>query len=49
MPVCTAFSGSPAENVDYIHLINVSQAVRKLDVELPDGNKLFGGAKQLEA
>ena len=30
-----------AGNVDYIHLINVSQAVRKLDVELPDGAKLF--------
>ena len=31
-----------AGNVDYIHLINVSQAVRKLDVELPDGAKIFG-------
>ena len=38
-----------AGNVDYIHLINVSQAVRALDVPLPDGNKLFGGIAQKEA
>lgn len=29
------------ENVDYKHLINISKIVMPLDVELPDGEKLF--------
>ena len=28
-------------NVDYIHMVNVSKIVMPLDVELPDGEKLF--------
>ena len=30
-----------ADNVDYIHMINVSKIVMPLDVELPDGEKIF--------
>jgi hypothetical protein len=27
--------------VDYIHMLNVSKIVMPLDVELPDGEKIF--------
>ena len=30
-----------ADNVDYIHMLNVSKIVMPLDVELPDGAKIF--------
>ena len=30
-----------ADNVDYIHMLNVSKIVMPLDVELPDGEKIF--------
>ena len=30
-----------AGNVDYIHMLNVSKIAMPLDVELPDGEKLF--------
>ena len=30
-----------AGNVDYIHFLNVSKAVKRLDVEHPDGDKVF--------
>ena len=30
-----------AGNVDYIHMVNVCKIVKPLDIELPDGEKLF--------